>query len=292
MGFLFIGAIIISFSAIFVKFAATEPDVTAFYRVFFACLGLGVIQFIRRKPFLSGKDSWFYMTICSAAFVVDLACWHRSIIYVGPGLATLLGNFQAIFLTALTIVWFKEKLSFRFVAAIILAISGTAMITGLDWSGYSPDYAKGIMYGLVTAVFYTIYILALKKTLMLEKEKNNGADSTAAMTAMCLLTSLMFLGKIGASDLPLAIPDTYTLLSLLSLGLVCQLGGWVLISRGLTQVKPAVAGLILLLQPTLSFTWDVLLFHRPFGIMEAVGGALALTGVYLGSQSGSADSGK
>jgi drug/metabolite transporter (DMT)-like permease len=43
------------------------------------------------------------------------------------------------------------------------------------------------------------------------------------------------------------------------------------------------AGLALLLQPTLSFVWDVLFFSRPMTAMELLGAGIALIAIYLGT---------
>ena len=53
-------------------------------------------------------------------------------------------------------------------------------------------------------------------------------------------------------------------------------------SRALVVVEASRAGLILLLQPTLAFIWDVLFFARPTGVVDALGAGLALTAIYIG----------
>ena len=44
------------------------------------------------------------------------------------------------------------------------------------------------------------------------------------------------------------------------------------------------AGLALLLQPTLSFVWDVLFFARPMSATELLGAGIALLAIYVGSR--------
>jgi len=58
--------------------------------------------------------------------------------------------------------------------------------------------------------------------------------------------------------------------------------GWILISTALPRVQVSVAGLIILLQPSLAFIWDILFFARPTGALEVMGAGLALTAIYLG----------
>ena len=58
----------------------------------------------------------------------------------------------------------------------------------------------------------------------------------------------------------------------------------VLIASSLPRVSPTEAGLALLLQPTLSFIWDVLFFARPVTTTELIGAVIALAAIYLGSR--------
>jgi drug/metabolite transporter (DMT)-like permease len=80
-----------------------------------------------------------------------------------------------------------------------------------------------------------------------------------------------------------AIPDSQTWIVLVAYGICGQVLGWVLITRGLKGLTAAHIGLILLLQPTLSFAWDLLFFNRPTLLVEVVGAAIALAAIYLGN---------
>jgi drug/metabolite transporter (DMT)-like permease len=60
--------------------------------------------------------------------------------------------------------------------------------------------------------------------------------------------------------------------------------GMLFITSSLPHVTTTQAGLALLLQPTLSFAWDVLLFDRLMRPTELVGAAIALFAIYLGSR--------
>ena len=57
------------------------------------------------------------------------------------------------------------------------------------------------------------------------------------------------------------------------------------IASSLPKVTTTEAGLALLLQPTLSFVWDVVFFARPMTATDFAGAAIALVAIYLGSRS-------
>jgi len=49
-------------------------------------------------------------------------------------------------------------------------------------------------------------------------------------------------------------------------------------------VPTAHIGLALLLQPTLSFVWDVVIFDRSLAQREIIGAAIAIAAIYFGSR--------
>ncbi|MET0094923.1 MAG: hypothetical protein ABW120_15400, partial [Sedimenticola sp.] len=65
--------------------------------------------------------------------------------------------------------------------------------------------------------------------------------------------------------------------------------GWLLITSAMPRLKAMTVGLMLLLQPTLSFTWDILFFGRSLSTLEAVGVLLTLVGIYFGVTNRRAD---
>ena len=56
-----------------------------------------------------------------------------------------------------------------------------------------------------------------------------------------------------------------------------------MITSAMKTITATAASLILLLQPALSFLWDILLFKRPTGGYEYLGVALILLAIYFGS---------
>lgn len=279
MGQLLFGAVIISFSAVFVKLAAVAPAVSAFYRLLFGGLTLlvmlaatGNLSAVRRAV------AWPALA-CAFFFSADLLCWHASIIYIGPGLATLVGNFQVFLITIVAAIQARRVPRLSFLAAMGLAIAGLYLVVGRGFAGQTPEFRLGVGYGLATAVFYGLFILTLKKAVT-----DGGRAAPMAAMAVLSLAGAVFLAPVllvrGDS---LALPTATALVSLLGLGVIGQGIGWLAISTGLAGVRPALAGLILLLQPTLSYVWDVLFFGKTTGPVELAGVALALAGIYLGS---------
>ena len=76
------------------------------------------------------------------------------------------------------------------------------------------------------------------------------------------------------------IRDIQSLSSLGAYGVLSQVCGWLLITNGLPLVRSTLAGLIILLQPSLSFIWDILFFNRQTDLYGVIGAYIALAAIY------------
>jgi drug/metabolite transporter (DMT)-like permease len=275
---LIIGAFIISFSSVLVKTSHVSFSVSAFYRVWFGSLFLIFACLVKKEFNKRSLKKNLLAVVCGFLFALDLWTWHLCIQYVGPGLATILGNFQVFVLSIVGFLVFKEKIRMRFVLSVPLAFFGLFLVIGMDINQLSRDYITGIFLGIATAVFYSMFLLLLRQL------QSDRKDFSLFYYLMLLSVACsFFLGcEIYVSDRSFAIPDMTTLLSLICLGLFIQSIAWVMISNALPKIKASHAGLILLLQPSLSFVWDVLFFNRQTGVLGWAGVLMVLTAIYSG----------
>lgn len=277
---LLLGATMISFAGVFVKLVDVGPTVSAFYRMLIGGIALLVVALVRGdrlrpSPLLAGA-----MLTAAALFAADLFFYHRSILYVGPGLATLLANFQVFLLALVGVLFLGERPRWQTMVSIPMAMLGLAAIVGFDWSSLEPGYRTGIVLGLVTAVCYASYILSLRRTRSI-----TGAQSPVANMALISLTCALMLGLIVLVEGErFVIPTRIDAAWLIAYGLFGQALGWLLISQRLSTVPASVVGLVLLLQPTLAFVWDVTIFGRALTLVEVAGATVALAGIYLGAR--------
>jgi len=198
---------------------------------------------------------------------------------VGPGLATILGNFQVFLLALVGVAFYKEHLTFRLVMAIPTAMLGLFLVLGLHWQALTPDYRAGVIFGLVTALCYAGFNLCLRRLQRLPHRL-----SPVANLALVSLVTALFLGGVAMGEgASLAIPDIGSAGALGAYGILSQVCGWVLIAKGLPGIRASLAGLLLLLQPSLAYVWDILIFGLPVTWIKIVGTLIALFAIYLGS---------
>ena len=277
---LFTGAALISLSPVWVALTSVSPTTSGFYRMLIGGVALLVVlAFTGRRLDLSPR-AWKMLIAAAIFFALDLFFWHKSILYVGPGLSTLLANFQVFFMMFAGFVILKQAPTRMQWVAVPLAIVGLGLIVGTEWGSLPGDYRLGVVFGLLTAVVYAGYLLSLRASRADSKHKLPTRE-----VAVISLLSMVFLGiSAYAEGASLAIPTWTDAGWLAAYGILSHCMGWLLIASSLPHVSTTQAGLALLLQPTLSFVWDVLLFSRALTTQELTGASIALVAIYLGSR--------
>ena len=276
-----LGAIIISFSSVFVKMVDTGPTATMFYRFFFGGVALVIGLLISKTTLFRGFRSLGLAATSGLLFSLDLFFWHRSILYIGPGLATILAGFQIFILPVIGVLFLKEQIKPLFIISVILAFTGLVLLTGVDFNSMEPQYRLGVIYGMLTALCYS----GITLTIQISQKRPDRLDPIANMAWLCIFGAFFGSLEVVASGESFIIPDIRSLLFLIAYGVICSSIGWYLITKGLPHVSISMAGLSLILQPALSFLWDVLFFNKPLTFMNIIGALIALAAMYMGTLS-------
>ena len=276
---LFIGAALISLSPVWVRLVDVAPSTSGFYRVLFGGAALVIYLLVTRRRLQMTRRTWSLLIIASFFLSLDLWFWHRSVIYIGPGLSTLLANFQVFIMMIVGIVFLRQMPRPVQMFAVPLAFLGLILIIGLDWDALPKDYKLGVIFGLLTAAAYASYLLTLRKV----RETSTFRVPTREMAVVSVICAVMLAATVLVEGQSLAIPTIEDMGWLVAYGVLSHCLGWLFIVSSLSEVSTVEAGLALLLQPTLSFVWDVLFFSRPMTAMELLGAGIALIAIYLGT---------
>jgi drug/metabolite transporter (DMT)-like permease len=274
-----LGAMLLSSTGIFVVLAQVAPTVSAFYRMLFGgAMLLGWMALTRRWVRVRGRDLVLAL-LPALGFALDLIFWHRSILWVGPGVATLLTNFQ-VFLMALVGWWiYRERLGRWFLPGIAVALAGLWLLVGAHWSLFDARHRLGVWLGLASGLAYTVYLLSFRRAL----SGRTALSAAQFLGLMSLLSAGLLLawGLVEGDDFALVSVRNWS--ALLALGFFGQVLAWLLMVRAMPLLAASLVGLLLLLQPALAFVLDVLLFRRPTDGGDWLGLALALAGILLGT---------
>ncbi len=279
LALLILGAVLISFSGIFVKVSELGPQATGFYRLLFA---FPVFWLWQRWSAREGRgdvdrprsagDFWL-LVLPGLLLAGDFIAWHWGIRMTAVANPTLFGNTAPIWVTlALWLFWGKR---FRpgFLVGMTLAIGGIALILGASFETGRNDLI-GDLLGIVTGMFYGAYMLALKAA-------RHRFSTAAIMTWGAAAGALLILGVALAAGESLVIPSWHGLLLLVGLSLVSQVGGTSMISWSFAHLPAAFSAVTLLMNPMLTAIFAWVLLDEALGMGQIAAGLLVLGGILV-----------
>jgi drug/metabolite transporter (DMT)-like permease len=278
---LYVGASLISLSPVWVKLVTVSPTTSAFWRLAIGGWVIGAYLLVTRRRLQFSSQVWLVLALAALFLAADLWFYHRSIQFIGPGLSTLLANFQVFVMAAAGLLILREPPTGRQMIAIPLALFGLALIVGIDWQNLGADYKRGILFGLAAAITYAAYLLCMRYS---RRDSTNRVPSREI--AIVSLVGAAILGAVALGEgEQLTLSNRADVTWLVCYGVLSHGAGMLFITSSLPHVTTTQAGLALLLQPTLSFAWDILFFARSMKPVELSGAAIALFAIYLGSRS-------
>ncbi|MDG2403729.1 MAG: DMT family transporter [Paracoccaceae bacterium] len=275
---LLLGAVAIAFSPIFVRLSELGPFSTAFYRVALALPAFWFwMAFPQSKAELvrtpSTRKDYARLTLAGVFFAGDLAFWHWSINLTSVANSTLLANAAPFFVTLAAFFLFKQRFSKLFLLGLSCAIGGIVLLMGNSLS-LGGGHLLGDVLGVITAMFYAAYILAVGK---LREE----FSTAIVMMWSGLVSGVILLVLMCLTEETLVAGSAVGWMVLFGLALFSHAGGQSLIAYSLAHLPAAMGSVGLLLQPVLAAVLAWILFAEALDTIQVVGGAAVLAGIYV-----------
>lgn len=269
---LFTGILCIAWSAIFVKLADVSGLSSAFYRLFIGSLGIIPFWIYYRKPIADWKTVKPAI-LCGIFFGCDIALWNTSILLSKAAIATLLANLAPVWVGLGALLILKEKPQKIFWVGTIISLFGVMVILGID-KLYNTSFGLGNYLALTASLFYGAYLLTTRKGRSSLDTISFTAISMISSTILLFIICIIFGSKLGGFS-------TKSWLSLIGLGLISQLGGWIAINYTLKYIKPTIASVSLLSQSVFTAILSVPVLGEYLKPIEITGAFLVLLGIYL-----------
>jgi drug/metabolite transporter (DMT)-like permease len=275
LGALLLGATCIALSPIFVRLSEAGPTATAFWRVALAVPVLWLLCFMKESPREEDRKApWSLLLAAGVAFAGDLGFWHASIQLTSVANSTLLANLASLFVTLAAWVFLRERPSRLFLAGLGLALFGVTLLVRSSLQ-FSSTALAGDALGVVTAMFYAGYILAVKGL------RDRGETALRLMAVTSTITAILLLPVALATGEQFFPASPGGWLILLGLALVSHAAGQGLIAYALAHLPAAFSSVGLLLQPVVAALFAWLLLAEPLAALQVAGGLVVLAGIYL-----------
>ena len=280
-----LGAVMISFSAVWVRLADVEVARSAFLRGAYALPVLAILVAISGRKVVahartrSGAPRWWLPVAFASGLLlgVNLLAWHTTIEIVGAGLGTVLPNLQVVFVGVAGVLLFRERPAALFWIGLPIVLAGVWLLGAYGRTLVAGgSMLLGIFWGVVTALMYASALIVLR----LARARTPSVAAVSVLWSLTLGATVATLIPAAASGVagPAGWPADGWLL-LLAVG--SQVVGWLVLTTSIHHLPAAATSVALLLQPVLALVWGALLLSEPLGGAQFAGAVTVLAGVAL-----------
>lgn len=265
-----------AFMPILTKFtyrAGANTSQVLFVRFMLASVILWVYVIISRKDYRIGKEGILYLCVSAVFGYFTTAVFsYTALKYISAGLGDLLMYLYPPLIVLTKYVFFKEKISFKGAAALILSMIGIVLIV---WTPDMHYNAIGIILGVLSAVSYCFYVMSL------DSKRIKKVDSTVITTyivTFCTITAFVYnLFVSRPSLLPPAGSMPYIIL-ITVFSTVCAI---LLFCMGVKEIGSSKAAIISTIEPAITTALGAVILKEVISVYTIAGGLLIITGVIL-----------
>jgi len=272
-------------SPVFVRLADVGPYASAFWRTALALPFLWIWAALEanaardrgsgipgraaaRRPGMTAP-----IVLAGLFFTGDLFFWHLAILGTSVANATFLATTAPIWVALGAWLLRSETIGLRTIAGLGLCILGGAALVGQSY-GYRPERLFGDLCGVATALFFGLYVLAVRAARV-----HHGAGRvlflSTAITAGCLFA-------IAYALEPRLLPQsTRGIAALLALALVSQVAGQGLAAVALGTLPATFSSLVIFLEAIAAALFGWVFFGEVLGVLQAMGGLFILAGIWI-----------
>ena len=271
----------VSFSAIFIAWS-TSPFITiALYRLAIASLILAPFALLDRARALwhvSRKDL-LGMVGVGAILATHFTLWIGSLkiegVSVSVASSVILVTSHPLLVGLLSHYVLRERLNAWMALGIGLGFSGVVVIAIADSNARSSSFVGDLLafFGGVAAGFYFLAGRRLRQRIPL---------IAYAFVVYVAATGVLFVYALGLRESLVPVGDLRTeLILFLAMAVIPQIGGHTLYNWSLRWLTAPIVSLSLVGEPIGSSLLAWVLLNQVPGVAVAIGGALALAGIYI-----------
>lgn len=233
-------------------------------RLFLGGLSLFLVFLIadRKKLKIEIKDIGWFLTDAVCSVVGMSLLYFTSILHTSMSVAAILLYTAPVFVMLMSAVFFKESITLRKLAALLLAVGGSVLVAGLGGKADTLGVLSGIGSGFCYAL-YSIFGVRLLK-------KYHPFTITTYTFLFAGAVSLIFTDPVSTGGVVLQNGWKGILLSL-GMALVTASVPYLLYTLGLRYTEAGRASIMATVEPMVASVLGVLVYHEEMTFGKGLG---------------------
>lgn len=254
--------------------AGMTESVLLFYRFFFASIMLGFILILRRERLYAGWSDLLQLAGMSLMYTMSASCLLWGLGYIPSGVATTIQFLYPVMVMLIMTLFFHEKFSWITLGAVVLAITGVAILswkTGNAGSGLMRYVGVFLLLG--SALSNAVYISCLHVARI---KQMSGLVATFYVMSFSALYALINACAHGEFRM---VSGSWELVMLLLMALVTALLSNLTLILAIKRIGSTLASILGAMEPVTAVFVGITVFDEPFTAKLVAGMVLILGAV-------------
>lgn len=230
----------------------------------------GLLMVNRKLLQIKLRDSWCFAGTGVFSIVFFSYCYFRNVQVSSAAFASILMYTSPIWVTLLSMIFFKEKMNRWKWVALVMALMGCVLVSGLV-GGAGEVSVQGILLGLGSGIGYGLYSIFGRFAL------NKGYHPMTVSTYTFLFACVGVLPFVSVSSIINKFTQEPVLLvPALCMAVLSTAMSFSLYTLGLRYMEPGRAAVLATLEPIVSTVAGVLFYKETMSAAMLVGIVLVL----------------
>lgn len=224
------------------------------------------------------KDIWCFVGTGIVSLTFFNYCYFTTIQKTSMAVAAILLYTSPVFVVIFSYIIFKEVITKVKICAMLLALVGCALVTGILSGETGNLNMSGIIIGLGAGVGYAFYSIFGRFAL------NKGYSSVTITFYTFLLSTLgsLFLTNPAHAVNKVCKGNTvYDLLLIIGISLFVTVLPYLFYTKGLSNIENGTAGIMAAIEPVVAGVLGVVVFHESLGVTTIVGIVMVLASIVM-----------
>ena len=220
------------------------------------------------------KDIWMFIGTGVVSIVLFNYCYFKTIIESGASTAVVLLYTSPIFVTCISAVLFKERITLQKVIALIMTVTGCVFVAGII-GGSAALTPMALLTGIGSGLFYALY--SIFGRFALEKYE------TLTVTVWTFLAASV--GSVFIADLPGSISiikaQPQALLYIIGISSIATVLPYFFYTFGLQKMEAGKAAIIVAVEPIVGTILGIFAYHESSEPLKVLGIILVISAILI-----------
>lgn len=230
----------------------------------------GILLYNKKLLKIELKDAWYFVGSGVVSIVFFSWCYFKNVTVSSVAVSSILMYTSPVWVTILSRFVFRERIRRRKVIALVMAILGCALVSGIT-NGVGAVSMEGILLGLGSGIGYGLY--SIFGRLALEKGYHPITVSVYTFLFACVgvlpfVKPMELIGKMKGQ------PDLW--IWAFAMAFLCTCMSFTLYTIGLKYMEAGRAAVLATLEPIVTTLVGVIIYKEDLSLVMAFGIGLVL----------------